>query len=811
MNRILLIYHLWRKEMDSFFATASGWTILGLWTMAAGAMLWLFGGDYNLLDGGTATLRPFFRLAPVLLMCLVPAVTMRLYAEERRSGTLELLFTHPVSSGSILIGKFLAAYWTVVVALFYTLFYVILLAFLAPQGMDVGEIVGGYVGLLLLGAAYCAVGLFASACSRNQVTACLSGIVWCFLLYYGGALVATLMQTGALHNAWEALGMQARMEPMTRGMLTSDGVVYFFSVTALFLFAALCGSRPGWKPGKTLVAMVLGTVLLNLFATRYSVRWDLTADKRYTPTATTRNLMASLSAPVEVTLYLNGDLNPQFHALRRAAIDFLTEMAGMVPGGVSLKLSDPNRANGEEAREENYRRLNERGITPLSVNQRNPQDGRITEQIVFPWAEVAYEGDTMAVPLLRRNLMQTPQEVLLRSAGELEYAFSDALRILAIRQPERIAFIEGHGEMTEPSLYQAFNALSKYYSIDSGVLGDDPEMLKPYKALVIADPKQPFTEVEKFVLDQYLMQGGSLMLLTSGCRFDEDMFGAVGTSPTLKRDLNLDDMLFSYGVRIEPALVQDLQCTPIVLTSTTDQRSTTTLPWFFAPLLLPSEHALVAHAAPLKSEYVSPLTLVNAHPGVEKQVLLTTSAQTHLLPVPEAVSLRYAEMPADEAYFNEPEQVAAVLIEGELPSAYRNRPVPEQARLLSGGRLERADSAGKEARILVASSGSLLRGEWEGSGKKVHPLPLGYDAPSRTTLGNEDFLIRSLTYLTRQEEWIALRGRTLAHYPIAPGALTRRLPWQLCGVLSPLALVLLSAFAYRLDRKRRYYSRTPKH
>lgn len=794
---------LFKKESESLLIASGGWVALLLWIVGNGCMLWIFSGTYNLLDGGSATLRPFFQLAPLLLLLLVPAFTMRSYAEERRSGTWELLNTHPVSPLLILAGKFQAAFCFCCYLLLYSLPQLFIVYSLSTRGIDAGEVTGGYAGLLLLCAAFCSIGLFASSCTKNAATAYLAGLALCFVFYFGCALLASLFSSGALHEAWESVGMQARYEPMTRGMLTSDACIYFLSLTLLFLALTLIQTNRGDKRLKRWLPWgIAALVVLNLLTTRFSFRWDLTADKRHTLSATTQELLKSLPRPIEVTLYLNGKLNPQFHSLRSATIDLLTEMANYTPHGIKLTLEDPNLqvANSPQGAAL-LAKLEQRGITPLSVNERDIQNGQTIAQIVFPWAEVVYENDTLPVPLLRRDVLKSASEVLHQSKAELEYGFSDALRVLSIDEPDRIAFVEGHGEMGEPELYQAYNALSRYFQVERGPLQGSVDLLTPYKALIIAAPQKPFTEAEKFMLDQYLMQGGSILLFANGAEFQEELFDATGSSPTAKRELNLDDLLFHYGLRIEPALLQDMQCTPIELASTVDH-STTTLPWFFAPLLLPTSHPITAQIAPLKSEYVSPITLLPAAEGTSQHVLLTTSANSHTLQVPEQVSLRYVEMPATTRYFHEKPQVAAALVEGNFTSAWQHRPLPDGTQPSQTRRLDKT-LPGETARLIVASSGSLIRGEWKGSGYSAYPLPLGYEPASKTTLGNEDFLIQCMTYLTHQEQWLTLRGRTLIQRPLSPAATTEQRPlWQAAATGIPLLLLIVHRTAFAFLRRR---------
>ncbi len=801
---------LLRKELTTFLVSSMGMITLSLWLLSLGLMLWVFAGDYNILDGGYATLRPLFELAPVLMILIVPAVTMRSFAEERRSGTLEVLASHPVSASQIFRAKYYASWLVMAIGLVLTFIYIVTLNLISLQGVDAGEIAGGYIGLFFLLSIFVSIGLFSSSWTRNQVSAYLSGVFLSFLFYYGFSLIASLTQEGIVYARWEKLGIMAQYESMTHGVIYLDGILYILFLSLLFRELVLCKLqrnhyfRRKWKKMPWFLLLIF---LLNILAANYLVRWDLTENKRYTLSEPTRHSLMRLDSQPEVILYLNGSLDPDFNRLRSATLDLLAEMVGYARKGIRVTLVNPSESPDAQIREQRYFDLSERGITGLSVNRRDAS-GKVTTQVVFPWVEMVYQGDTIPIPLLRQDAFRSPREMIQASYGELEYGFADALRIMSPYAPQRIAFIEGHGELDEPELYETFNILSRYYEIDRGELGEDPSALTAYNALVIADPKTPFSETEKFTLDQYIMSGGNVFFLMRGTHFNLYEFDLTGESPTLKQELNLDDLLFTYGARIEPVTLQDLQCTSITLTASpaasgTEGGQTTTLPWFFAPLLLPeATHPLTTSLSPLKSEYVSPVTLVNPHPEVRKNVLFTTSENTHSLPVPEQISLRYVEMPATEDYFNEPRQPVIVLLEGKIPSAYANRLTPPENRELPGGRLVQSPGS----RLLIAGTGSILMNEWEGSGRNVRPVPLGYDRNSRTLLGNELFLVQSVSYLMGDEKWLGLRGRVSPMRLLNAEAQTvRRVYWQVWNVGAPLALLFVFLFLFRWHRAKRFF------
>lgn len=550
--------------------------------------------------------------------------------------------------------------------------------------------------------------------------------------------------------------------------------------------------------GFGLLALLLA---INMLSSRLFVRMDLTAEKRYTLSNQSKQLIKSLDKPLEVILYLNGDLNPAFDRLRTSATDMLDELSVYASHSITLREVNPSAAPDEKIRREHYLKMDQRGMKGLSVNEHD-REGKLSSKVIYPWMELIYNGDTIAVSLLKKNLNLTPQEVLNTSVGELEYNLTEGIRALTINNPSRIAFIEGHGEWSEPYVYEATNLLSKYYNVDRGQLSGNPEELLPYKVLIIASPQKAFSEKEKFAIDQYLMSGGSILWLVNGIKISMQEFDATGESSTLKQDVNLDDLLFTYGVRINPVTVQDMQCTAIRLASSEAgaKEAFTTLPWYFAPLLIPSTESIITHnISPLKSEFVSTISFVG-NDQLKKQVLLTTSSNAHTLPVPGKVSLRYVEMPAEESYFNEPSLPVAGLIEGKFPSAFINRLTPDSCIELPQGRLQQS----KSTRMIIAATGSIIKNEWKGQREAAHPVPLGFDEVSGEQLGNAEFITNAVNYLAGNDQWLNLRSRDYKLRLLNRQAINeQRGLWEIINIAVPLILLLIAGFTYSRYRKRK--------
>ncbi|RTE53195.1 gliding motility-associated ABC transporter permease subunit GldF [Arenibacter aquaticus] len=232
---------IFKREIQSFFTSPIGYMVIGLFLVLNGLFLWVFKGPFNIFDYGFADLGNFFLLAPWVFLFLVPAITMRSFSEEKKLGTLELLFIKPISLWQTVLGKFLGSFSLTFIAVIPTLLYVYTISQLGvtPGNLDMGMVVGSYFGLLFLMASYTAMGLFASTLSENQIVAFITAMVLCFVMLYGFESLATTMPSGNTMIFVKELGMKAHFESIARGVLDTRDIVYFMSLTLFFLFLTL--------------------------------------------------------------------------------------------------------------------------------------------------------------------------------------------------------------------------------------------------------------------------------------------------------------------------------------------------------------------------------------------------------------------------------------------------------------------------------------------------------------------------------------------------------------------------------------------
>ena len=535
-----------------------------------------------------------------------------------------------------------------------------------------------------------------------------------------------------------------------------------------------------WKS----IAIVVALVLINILVHHFVVRWDMTNDRRYSIAPTTQALMQTLDAPLQVTILLDGELNAGFLRLQRATIEMVEELEAVIG----------NRVSGIE-----YQVSAEdipQGIPPTVIHERTHK-GQTAQTTIYPYALVSYKGKITVIELLRNNRGLSGEENLNHSIENLEFAFVEAIHSLTRESVEKIAFLEGHGELSEAEVYDLSQALSRYYQIDRGTLGDETGILDDYRAVIIADPQLPFSEKDKYILDQYLMQGGRILWVVNGVRFSSDFLSSQGKTPIIPLDLQLNDMLFRYGIRVNPALVQDLQCLPMPVDVSSDPQNPNwqPMPWTYAPLLLTSQASpITRNVMQVSATMASCIDFVGGEDGIRKETLLATSTNSKLTGTPAEVDLSMFE--GSESDFQHAFIPVAASLEGVFPSLYAHLIPPEELTIHAPLRKQ-----SEPTKQIVVAAGSTIRNEWQ----QGQPLPLGYDRYTQTQFGNRDFMVNAVLYLTDDTGWMSLRQKQITLRLLNDQrARDQRVLAQVISIIVPLTLLAIIGIVVIIVRKKRY-------
>ena len=529
-----------------------------------------------------------------------------------------------------------------------------------------------------------------------------------------------------------------------------------------------------WKSILILVALVV----VNLLAWKVVYRWDMTNDKRYSISSATKGLLQSLESPLEITLFLDGELNAGFTRLKKATKEIVEELNVYA----TIKVN--------ENPSENYKQQ----LEPIVIHERTHK-GKTAQTTVYPYALVKYNERVQLVSLLKNQRGLSGEENLNNSIENLEYAFTEAIRSLTQTEIEKIAFLEGHGELDELYVYDLTQSLAQYYQVDRGVLGTEVGVLDDYKAVIIADPQQPFSETDKYILDQYVMQGGRILWVVNGVRFSEDFLSSQGTTPIIALDLNINDLLFRYGARINHTLVQDLQCLPVPVDVSNDasQPNWQPMPWTYAPLLLTSQASPVTmHLSQVSATMASAVDLVGEEDGLHKEILLATSTASKMTAAPARVDLSLGV--DDEQSFKYAFIPVAVSIEGSFQSLYAYQLPPEG--IEQNASVKKQSKATKQ---IIVASGSIIRNEVQ----QGQPMPLGYDRYTNMQFGNRDFMINAVLYLTDDQGWMQLRKKDFSLRLINDQrAQQTHIMAQIISIVIPLALLALVGGVVAIIRRK---------
>lgn len=542
---------------------------------------------------------------------------------------------------------------------------------------------------------------------------------------------------------------------------------------------------------KAILVLGLCGALLALSHIR-RVRWDLTDDRHYSLSEATKTLLKQTDAPIEVTLLLDGDLNAGFTRLKKATEELMDEMS--VYADLSLTL--PSR-EGTELQDS-------LGLRPIVIHERE-QNGKTAQTTIYPYALISYKGRGAVVTLLKNTRGLSGEENLNNSIEQLEYAFAEALHRLQQTELPRIAIIEGHGEPDERYVWDLEQTLSQYFYVDRGAIiipeqGVDVHLLDGYKAIIIANPQTAFSDIERFIIDQYIMRGGTVLWVVNGVRFSNDVLQSDGFTPIIPLDLGITDMLFRYGIRVNPALVQDLQCMTIPVNVSEDPQTPNLqpFPWTYAPLLLTSNSSpITRNTGQVMSTFVSPIDAVGGEDGIDKRVLLATSTATRVTATPGEVNLN--DLQPDLEAFRYQYVPVAVSLEGTFNSAFAHRMMPDS--IVSDEPIRKQSVA---TRQVVVGSGSIIMNEVE----RNQVLPMGYDRYNQIQFSNRDFIANVLLWLTDSEGLIQLREKTVALRLLNDKrAHDERARVQAISTISPIAILALLGGVIWIIRKRKYASK----
>ncbi|WP_101259999.1 gliding motility-associated ABC transporter substrate-binding protein GldG [Labilibaculum filiforme] len=548
----------------------------------------------------------------------------------------------------------------------------------------------------------------------------------------------------------------------------------------------------------SLLALVVVIQVLQV----YFFRWDLTSEKRYSLSDNTKNLVSNLNKDLYFEVYLSGDLPPGFTNLQKACLEMIDEFSSYSNVNISYALINPNDIANPQKRKELFDQLVSRGLQPINLQEKTT-DGSLNQKLVVPGIIVHDREKETSVHLLKSVAGLSSDQNLNHSIEELEFELTSAIRVLQDIIPKEIAFLTGHGELGEFEVADFTASLLQRYQvkrIPAEAINMQPNR---YAALVIAQPREKFSEADKYHIDQYVMNGGSVLWLVDEVLASMDSLVTQESTMAFYQPLNMEDQLFRYGVRINPDLVLDVQSQliPVQTALAGQQAKFTPAPWYYSPLLVaPDTHPITRKLNVIKAEFANSIDFVGDNKQIKKQVLLASSEYTRLEKVPKPISLDIVNQKMKASDFPAGPKNIAVLLEGVFPSVFQNR-------IWKGIQKNDFKTESVPTKMIVISDGDIIKNRVRGVGSNRQIEALGYDRYSKSTYGNRNFLLNCVDYLCDDNGWMELRSREVKLRMLNKTKIrSERLFWQLVNVLVPLILLLIFGLIRFYIRKRKFAS-----
>lgn len=548
-----------------------------------------------------------------------------------------------------------------------------------------------------------------------------------------------------------------------------------------------------------LIAVLVIVVLINFVGTFLFNRFDLTSEKRYTLSESSRKLLKKIDDVVYIKVYLQGDFNPNFTRLKNETKELLDEFRAYSNGNIEYELINPLENPNKEETDKIEKQLYDKGIMPEQIVDRSSQ--KVSETLIWPGAIISYKGKESVWQIYKRQLNFDPEQSINNSIQEMEYGLTNAIRKTTLIKKPEVLFIEGHDELDTIRGADFMRSVAEYYNVSRVNINQKLYALKGADAIVIAQPDSMFNEKDKFIIDQFIMHGGKALWLIDPVYVNRDTLTTRGYSLGFNNALNLEDMLFKYGVRLNPVLVQDLQCAQVPVNVGFKQGQPDFKPfyWNYYPLLLPSSnHPIVKNLDLIRTEYIGTLDTVFAK-NVTKTILLQTSRYTKTQPTPVRILAAQVKLKPQESQYNNSFQNVACLLEGEFESNYKNR--------ITTKILEDTifDFKGKSlpTKMIIVADGDIAKNEYQKGTGMI--FPTGYDIYTKQQFANKTFLLNCMNYLLDDEGLLQLRSREVKLRLLDKKKIATQVSkWKLINVGLPLIIIIFFGLIQYYIRKKKY-------
>jgi len=541
--------------------------------------------------------------------------------------------------------------------------------------------------------------------------------------------------------------------------------------------------------------VVIAIVAINYVSSNIYSRLDITKDKRYTLSEASKNTIATTDEPIYIDVFLTGEMPSEFKRLQVETKQLLEEFSE-VNNNLIISYVNPEKENPDI--DVLTREMEKYGMPAAKVDVKD--GGKTSQKVIFPWAVINHNKKVEKVSLIKTNSNNSIDRIN-NSVQHLEYAFANAFKNITSQKSKKIGYLLGNKELESKYAFDFLNTIKNSYHVipfDLDSINTTPlktlKSLEQLDLIIVAKPQKAFSNKQKYALDQYTVNGGKSLWLIDVVHAEMDSLSQRGETLALGNDLNLNDLFFQYGCRINPVLVKDMYSSNIVLVDNNDQQNQ--YPWLYNPVVIPKlKHSIVNNITPVKFEFANTIDLIKQGINIKKTPLLQSSEYSATVGMPKIVSLNEINQSRkpDLKQFTKKNLTLAALLEGNFTSAFKNRVKPfEHNKHLDEN---------KASKMIIISDGDVIKNQL----RKGKPLPLGYDKKTGQNFGNKEFLLNAVNYLLDDTGLINVRNKEVKiPFLDVERIVEEKLKWQLINILFPLLILGVFGISFTYIRKRKY-------
>lgn len=833
------------KELKQFFSSLAGFLAVGLFLLIMGLVLFVLPTtksiDFNIFEYGFASLEKYFSLTPWILMLLIPSICMRLFADEYKQGTFELLITKPIGITKIVVGKWLGGFCVGIIALVPTVIYMFCIKALAYNNhVDSGAIWGSYIGLFCLAASFTAISLWASSLTTNYIVSFLLGAFINFFIYVGFGIVSKLQFWGnGVSSMVYALGMQGHYDNVSQGLLAVKDIFYFIIITGIFLFATYKNIivKVNNNISKTiklqLLTAIIGAVFIIVLSAFYLTQGaDLTTNKRFSLTNGTTNFLSQNNKAIEVKILFRGNMPPELKRLKESLGYFLKECKNNSNAAFSFNYINIDDANEDSTVNKYINFAFKNGLKPISLQLEKGSDGTQLTKII-PGAIVISGNRAVVVDLFKDAIgkggVQNANGIfagISKAEALLEYKFSQAFYKTTTNAEATVAISVGNGEPINEHAANLLTITENYFSnkafVALNIVNGIPSNIN---TLIINNPTTAFTDKAKINIDQFLMRGGNILIGFN------TLFASMDSLVNTKNgfaafaiNTGLTDLLFSYGIRVNADIVQAKYCDsiPLQVGEINGQPQYNLFGFSYFPILQGNKNSVISNSINnVSTEFGSSIDTLPTK-GTNKTILLTTNGASRKVGSPVLINFNDGNVDVLTNKLTSNNVAMGVLVEGNFKSFYglrTTKALNDSVTAWTGNGL--LTESNKPGKIIVVSDGEIFNNYVDENEEKkaIIPLQMGYNKFTGKQYDNPDFFDNCLLYFTGTKNGLAIKESKNKAFVVSyldPVKLTAEVNlgsafsftkkglWQFICVIIPTLIIGFGIVFYNFLRKRKY-------